>query len=339
MVAGYLRAGWALTVKLACWPTRTAPTSASSTFTCSLSLVRSSARVNRVTACSEAATALPGSTVRVSTTPSMGERMEPRVRLVASVDTVAWADTTLARALASLATARSSVARAVASSACEGTCPPDRRATSSSRARLPVASLTVATACTTAAWAAFSAARERATWSCSLEVSSSTSTWPFLTWSFTSTSTRCTVPDSSLPMLTARVGCKVPLALTDRVSLPRPTGSVTYTGACLLWLRACQYQPPATASTSKAVADHTAGRCHQWRGGASLSWANICAVVVPLAGVVAGAAGGAVWTGVLAGDVVMVCVRKVWGAGQGLEVQPLIASRRPGPCTGAHGRR
>ena len=85
----------------------------------------------------------------------------------------------------------------------------------------------VATACATLAWAVASAARERAIWSRSLAVSSSTSTWPFFTVSFTSTSTRATVPESSLPTLTERVGCSVPSALTVTLSVARCTGSVT----------------------------------------------------------------------------------------------------------------
>ena len=44
--------------------------------------------------------------------------------------------------------------------------------------------------------------------------------------SFTSTLTFSTVPESSLPMLMARVGCSVPLAVTVSVRLPRATGWV-----------------------------------------------------------------------------------------------------------------
>ena len=214
-------------MKLAFCPTFTEPTSASSTFTCRRSLLRSSATLSSVTACSEAATALPGSTVRVSTTPSIDERMDALDRLVASLDTPACASITLARALASSAWARSSVARALSSSVLEGTLPPERRATSSSRARLSWDSLTVTTVCATLAWVALRAARLLVSWSLSLAVSSSTSSWPLRTRSFTSTSTLRTVPESSLPMLTERVGCSVPLADTLRVRLPRCTTSLT----------------------------------------------------------------------------------------------------------------
>jgi len=124
-------------VKLAFWPSRTVPTSVSSTLTCRRSWVRSSAIVNSVTACSDAATALPGSTERVSTTPSIGERIDAFERLVSSVASAARASATLARALAASALARSKVARPVSSSACDGTLPPDRRDTSSSRPRFP----------------------------------------------------------------------------------------------------------------------------------------------------------------------------------------------------------
>ena len=107
----------------------------------------SSATLNKVTACSDAATALPGSTVRVNTTPSMEERMEALDRLVSSVETVARTSATLARALASAATARSTLARALSNSVADGTLPPDKRATSSKRARFAWASLTVAALC------------------------------------------------------------------------------------------------------------------------------------------------------------------------------------------------
>jgi hypothetical protein len=157
----------------------------------------------------------------------MGERMDAFDRLVSSVDSVARASATVALALASPATARSRVARAPSSSVAEGTLPPDRRETSSKRARPARASFTVAAVWASCACADASAARERSTWSSSLAVSSSTSTWPFLTTSFTSTSTRLTVPDSSLPMLTTRVGTMVPLAATVSVRLPLRRASVT----------------------------------------------------------------------------------------------------------------
>ncbi len=214
-------------MKLAFCPTVSEPTSASSTLTSSRRRVRSSTTVNSVTACSDAATALPGSTLRVSTTPLMGERIDAFERLVSSVERAARASSTDARALASSALARSSVAWPASSSVADGTLPPDRRATSCKRARPAVASLVVATACASRAWAAASDARERSTCASSLAVSSSTSTWPFLTLSFTSTSTLRTVPESSLPIVTDRVGCKVPLAATLSVRLPRRTSSVT----------------------------------------------------------------------------------------------------------------
>ena len=182
--------------------------------------------MNSVTACSEAATALPGSTERVSTTPSIGERIEARPRLVSSVLSVARACATAAWALACSAIALSSAARALSISAGAGTWPPDRRCTSSSRARLARASLAAAAACATPACAAARLARVRVIWSSSLAVSSSTSTWPFLTRSFTSTRTRATMPDSSLPMLTERVGWILPLAVTLSARSPRASGSV-----------------------------------------------------------------------------------------------------------------
>ena len=138
----------------------------------------------------------------------------------------ACASFTPARALVSSARARSRAARPVSSSAFDGTLPPDSSATASSRARLACASFTVAPASCTLARAAASAACERRIWSRSLAVSSTTSTWPFWMRSFTSTFTFSTVPDNSLPMFTERVGCKVPLAVTDSVRLPRSTKAV-----------------------------------------------------------------------------------------------------------------
>ena len=131
MRAGYWRPGCAATVKRAFWPWRTWPTSASSTSTESFIFVRSSASVNSVTACSDAATALPGSTLRASTVPSIGERIEDFARLVSLVDSVVWTWRTLASADARSASARAALARAVSSSAADGTLPPDSRATSS----------------------------------------------------------------------------------------------------------------------------------------------------------------------------------------------------------------
>ena len=103
--------------------------------------------VNSVTACSEAATALPGSTVRVSTTPSIGERIEALDRLVSSVDRAARAVGRRWRARWPRRPRRGpALARALSSSVAEGTLPPDRRATSSKRARLARASFSVAVA-------------------------------------------------------------------------------------------------------------------------------------------------------------------------------------------------
>ena len=150
-------------MKLADWPCCTAPTSASSTLASRIRWLRSSPSVNSVTACKDAATALPGSTVRASTTPSMGERIDDFDRFVSSVDSVARVCVTTARALSTLALARATAARAVSSSAAEGTRPPDRRATSSKRPSVARASRTVASFCASAACAALSAARERLT--------------------------------------------------------------------------------------------------------------------------------------------------------------------------------
>ena len=174
-------------MKLAPWPFFTWPTSASSTLTCSFIFARSSASVNSVTACSDAATALPGSTERESTTPSMGERIVALARFVSLLLSVARAWATLASALATPASPRAAAASAAASSLAEGTCPPLRWNTSRSRASVSRASTAPARACASAACVAASAAREPVTWSRSRASSSATSTWPFFTRSLTST--------------------------------------------------------------------------------------------------------------------------------------------------------
>ncbi len=234
--------------------------------------------VNSVTACNEAATALPGSTLRVRITPSDGARIQALARLISSVDRAACASATPARALVSSATARATAARPASSSAAEGTLPPDKRATSSRRARLALASLSVACFWPTAACAEASPARERRIWSRSLAVSSSTSTWPFLMRSFRSTLTLSTVPDSSLPMLMARVGCRVPLAVTRSVRLPRTAGWVTKLGAALAVRLLCHHHRPAAARTnSKSRAQNHVRRYQGRVAGAPSSWVRSCA--------------------------------------------------------------
>src|SRR5450830_1103381 len=105
ILAGNCRLRLALTVNVACCPTLTAPTSASSTYTHRRNLLRSSAKVNRVTACNEAATALPGSTVRVKIMPSAGALMDALDSVIWSVERAAFASFTPACALRSSAVA------------------------------------------------------------------------------------------------------------------------------------------------------------------------------------------------------------------------------------------
>ena len=248
--AGNLRPLQAETVKLACCPTCTLPTSASSTFTCSSIWVRSSAREKSTGVVMAATTVWPGSTLRVSTTPSTGERMVALAILVSSDFRVARAWVTAARALASLAWARSRVASAVSSSVLAGTLPPDSSATWRMRERLARASATVATAWATLASAAATAAWDLTTWSLSLEMSSWASNWPFFTCSFSCTSTDSRVPESSLPTSTDLVGARVPLAETVTTRGPLSTVSVRN------WPR--PFLPPersrARASTAMAPA-------------------------------------------------------------------------------------
>ena len=88
--------------------------------------VKSSARVKRTGACKEAATVCPGSTLRASTTPLIGERMTALVRLVWSEFSVASACCTLARASSTLANARARFASAVLTSEADTICPFER---------------------------------------------------------------------------------------------------------------------------------------------------------------------------------------------------------------------
>ena len=189
--------------------------------------------MNKVTACKEAATALPGSTERDSTTPSMGDLMAAFDKSVSTVTSEALASATAALADSTPALALSKTAVAVSISAAEGSWPPEMRCTSCKRCMLACASRSVACAWPKPAWAAAKLARERPNWASSLAVSSSTSTWPFFTRSFTSTNTLRTVPDSSEPIFTVRVGCSVPLAETVSAKSPRLTTSVTYSGLAL----------------------------------------------------------------------------------------------------------
>ena len=71
---------------------------------------RSSARVNSTGAVIAAATVWPGSTLRVSTMPSMGERMVALPRLISYVDSSALPEATAASAAFWSATARSAAA-------------------------------------------------------------------------------------------------------------------------------------------------------------------------------------------------------------------------------------
>lgn len=111
-------------MKLACCPSCTRPTSASSTSTRNSICVRSSASVNRTGAWNVAATVCPGSTERSSTMPLIGERITAFARSVRLARSVARACATAARAAASSARARASVASATSKSCCDGTLPP-----------------------------------------------------------------------------------------------------------------------------------------------------------------------------------------------------------------------
>ena len=146
MRAGKVRPGKASTTKLACWPSFTSPTSASSIATSSFMLVRSSAITNSVGVLNDAATVWPGSTWRARTTPDTGLRMIARARCVCDWASCARAAATLACATRRAATARCALARPVCSSVAEGTRRLDRRYTSSSRASCAFASDTVACA-------------------------------------------------------------------------------------------------------------------------------------------------------------------------------------------------
>jgi hypothetical protein len=67
-----LRSGNASKRSSTVWPSRTWPTSASATLACSSMRARSPAITNSSGACSDAATVLPGSTERDTTTPAIG---------------------------------------------------------------------------------------------------------------------------------------------------------------------------------------------------------------------------------------------------------------------------
>ena len=133
--------------------------------------------------------------------------------------------------------------------------------------------------------------RDSRIWSRSLAVSSSTRTCPLVTLSLTSTLTLSTVPESSLPMLMARVGCRVPLAVTLSVRLPRPTGWVTKAGAAASDLRTCQYHRPSPHITSSSAPAHREVRRYQARPAGSSSRV-LMSVALASTGPPAGSAAG-----------------------------------------------
>jgi hypothetical protein len=75
------RSGYASTTNVAGIPGSSRPTSASDTAACTCILPRSSAIVNRVGACSDAATVCPTSTLREMTMPLIGETIVVYPRL------------------------------------------------------------------------------------------------------------------------------------------------------------------------------------------------------------------------------------------------------------------
>src|SRR5690606_15537785 len=98
------------------------------------------------------------------------------------------------------------------------------------------------------------------------------------------------------------------------VMSPRLRASVTYTGAALRALTPDQYHQPAPAATAMATPAHREGRCHQ-RGGRSSpsSWLTEA------------------WE-------VLLALMDV-GINGMRSGRCRAASRHPGPCTGARGRR
>ena len=173
-----------------------------------------------------AATVCPGSTLRVSTMPSMGERTIDFARSLSLVPTLASACRTSAWALARSALARSATAIAVSMSAWEGSLPPLASFSFFKRDRLAALSTTVAWVCATFACAAVAVARLLSVWRSSLLVSSRASACPLVTLSLVSTFTSMIVPESSLPMVISLVGSRLPVAVTVTRTSPPEIGSV-----------------------------------------------------------------------------------------------------------------
>ena len=146
--------------------------------------------VNSVTACSDAATALPGSTLRVRMTPSVGARIDAFDRLISSVDSAA-------RALVDAGARAGLVGPGALERRASGVELGLRRHLAARQSRHLLEAAEAACGLLHGgdrlrdlgvrprrAWRA-SAGSGRAAW----RVSSSTSTWPFLTRSLTSTIT------------------------------------------------------------------------------------------------------------------------------------------------------
>ena len=180
--------------------------------------------MNSVTACSDAATALPGSTVRVSTTPSVGALIDAFDRLVWSVDSVACASVTLARALASSAM-RTLQRGAAGVQLGLGRHLAARQARHFLEAapRPALASFTVADGLRhlgVRGGERGARAHDLVAQLGGVELDQHLALLDAVVDVDVDLST---VPDSSLPMLIERVGCSVPLAVTVSVRSPRAT--------------------------------------------------------------------------------------------------------------------
>ena len=141
-------------------------------------------------------------------------------RSVSAVSSAACASAIVALATSTAALAVATAASWASRSVRDGILPPESLLSSLRRLSFTWASLSVALLSASLASALANEARALATLESRLRVSSSMSNWSVLISSLTSTLTLRTMPDSSEPSVTVRIGLSVPSAETVTSRLP-----------------------------------------------------------------------------------------------------------------------
>ena len=256
MVPVKVRPANASTVKVALWPSRTRPTSASSIAASTCMSARFCAMMNSSGACNDAATVCPGSTDFLTTTPSTGARIAVRSRSILACASCASRCCTTAAEFFAFACATPSCAFTASSPAsCALSVDSARSASeaaikffstsdflrSTSRfasARLASARATSARCTATLACCVPIEARaaSRSAWAwrslySNCSGSMRATSWPFLTALLKSTKISFNWPDTCEPTDTDTTGLSVPVAETVAASGPCSTLPVRNWGA------------------------------------------------------------------------------------------------------------